>query len=273
MTPGPFVKWVGSKRVVAAQVIAQFPPMAEVERYVEPFVGGGSIFFAFRRAGWGGVAVLGDANHDLMLTYAQVKAAPWRLVKALRAHERFDSLKHFMRVRGEQCATAEARAARFIYLNKTCFNGLYRVNAAGQFNVPYNAGHSAIVDEANIHACSAALASCLTTHGDTYAATVGDARAGDLIYLDPPYPPLSPTANFTGYTVGAFLHHEHEVLAADFRHWARAGARVVLSNADVPFVRKLYKGFPIVEVESRRSVSSKASTRGKVGELVIRSWR
>lgn len=263
----PFVKAVGGKTFLAPEILRRLP--AKINTYYEPFVGGGAIFFALAAEGRFKRAVIGDANEELMIAYEAITVNVEAVIRALKEHVYEE--KHYYEVRAQKPRTMGSinRAARFIYLNKTCFNGLYRVNRKGEFNVPFGSyTNPTICDEENLRACSVALKRVTFTSLD-FEKTVLVAKRGDAIYNDSPYVPVSVTANFTTYTAGGFSLSDQERLRDVAKSLDARGVHVLLSNADTPLVRKLYRGFKIESVQAPRRVNSKASRRGNVGELLI----
>lgn len=263
--PKPFLKWAGGKRKLVPKLLEYVP--ADMKRYVEPFVGGGALFFALRADGYAGPALLCDVNSDLMNAYRVVRDDPEGLIAALREYA--DTKEQFLAARAAHPAFLSRvdAAARFIFLNKTCFNGLHRVNKRGQFNVPYDGSGTArtICDEPTIMAASKAL-----QNTDLLTQVFHEVVAGrdDFIYCDPPYIPASDSADFTAYSAGWFDDIDQQHLAVLARRWSDAGATVVISNADVPRARELYSGMRIESVQMKRSINSKAGKRGAVGEIV-----
>ena len=271
----PFVKYVGGKRQLLPALSEHFP--TRFNTYYEPFVGGGAVFFHLSPS----EAVLSDANERLVRAYRGGRDSVDGVINRLREMEyghRANPRGFFHSVRkicNDALPSNVEAAAWFIYLNKTCFNGLYRVNKRGEFNVPFgDQPKPTICDERRLRACSAALRSATIVAQD-FAVMCVTARPGDLVYFDPPYATVSKTASFTSYTkdaartpgeVTAFQERVRDVARA----LKRSGVHVVVSNADVPLVRRLYEGFEITEVRARRSVNSKGSARGPVGELIIR---
>ncbi|MFW6051514.1 MAG: DNA adenine methylase [Myxococcota bacterium] len=266
------MKWVGGKGRILPQLLPLLPPGAELMRHVEPFVGGGAMFFARRPER----ALLSDVNPDLVATYETVRDRVEAVIEALVPLARDHSKEHYYRARDRynrnRGLTHAERAALFIYLNKTCFNGLYRVNRKGEFNVP--AGrykNPRVLDEDMLRSASAAL-----QHADIrcqgFEELLEAARPGDFIYFDPPYAPLSPTANFTGYASGGFDRDDQRRLHEVFRELDRRGCRMMLSNSDVPFVRYLYRAWRIDVVAAPRAVSCNGRGRGKVTEVVVRNY-
>jgi DNA adenine methylase len=270
--PSPIVKWVGGKSRVLAQLVPLLPEGAALMRHVEPFVGGGALFFSQRPAR----ALLADVNPQLIATYEAVRdsveAVIEQLARLSAAHgpERYyhvrDRYNHGTRL------SAPERAAIFIYLNKTCFNGLHRVNRRGEFNVP--AGRYAnprILDAELLRAASRELARA-QLRCDSFESLIAYAKPGDFIYFDPPYAPASPTANFTAYAQDGFGHEEQVRLRDVFRELDRRRCKLMLSNSDVPAMRELYAKFNIDVVAAPRAVNCDATKRGLVSEIVVRNY-
>ncbi len=269
----PFVKWAGGKTGLVSTLKGILPP--KIQTYYEPFVGGGALFFALAADGRFQRAVLNDFNSELMDAFKAIRDFPDAVVKALvRLKEEYtaepQAVYNRERDRNPQELSPLDRAARFLFLNKTGFNGLYRVNKNGGFNVPFGQyANPRIADSANIKACAEVLGKFVVLSNQDFAACLGGARHGDVVYFDPPYVPLSPTANFTSYTAGGFGLAEQERLAQTFRELAEQGVAVVASNSDTPIVRGLYTGWEIHEVQARRSINRNGNQRGPVGELII----
>lgn len=262
----PFVKWVGGKRSVLPQLLACAPPI--FKRYWEPFVGGGALFFALRPR----KASLSDNNLDLMITYEVVRDQPLELVGALRLHASLHSAEHYYKVRNMAGLTDSVQvAARFIYLNKTCYNGLYRVNRQGVFNVPMGRYvNPNIVAEENIHACSIELKGVGIEFGefDRIAPT-----RGDFVYCDPPYHPTDETS-FTSYTKLDFTERDQLRLSNFASRMDKKGVMVMLSNSNTRFIREIYGkgGFRLRTVDAPRLVNCKPDARGTVSELIITNY-
>ncbi|MEE8408047.1 MAG: DNA adenine methylase [Myxococcota bacterium] len=261
--PKPFLKWAGGKAKLAPEILARFPE--RFKRYHEPFIGGGAIYFALGPR----LATLSDINDDLVNTYITVRDDVEALIDELRKHHA--SEEHFYAVRAlvrEELPLIQA-AARTVFLNRTCFNGLYRVNRRGQFNVPFGRyANPKICNVDNLRAVSDALRGVDLRVEDALA--IGHrARCGDLVYFDPPYDPASATSSFTSYAKGGFGRDEQARLADVFADLAGRGVHVVLSNSDTPFVRDLYAGFRIDQVYVRRPINSRADRRGPVPEVLV----
>lgn len=283
----PFLKWVGGKGQLLGVLMGAVERAGAFGAYHEPFVGGGALFFELRRRGFLGGKnrphYLSDVNVELMETYRAVRDFPEELAALLRRHATLHCKDYYYAMRAMDARGQDARvtlaqdaratlAARMIYLNKTCFNGLYRVNARGQFNVSMGRYvNPTICDEANLRACSAALAGVRLIWRN-FTTPSPNAAEGDLVYFDPPYVPVSGTAKFREYASGGFGEAEQHRLACLVQHFANRGVKVMASNSDVPLVRELYKGLRIDEVQARRSVNCKGGKRGVVGEVLVTTF-
>ncbi|MCL7451472.1 MAG: DNA adenine methylase [Anaerolineae bacterium] len=272
----PFVKWAGGKGQLLAQFEAHLP--VRFEAYVEPFVGGGALFFHLYNQGLldGKRAVLIDQLEELINCYRVVQGQVEELIAELQRHEPYKTdADHYYTVRAwdrrpdyAQRSDVE-RAARFIFLNRTCYNGLYRVNRRGQFNVPFGRYRNPkVCDVQNLQAASRALQDVTLIVGD-FDRCLEVATGADLVYLDPPYHPLSSTANFTSYTSAGFGLEDQRRLARVFEALDRRGCQVMLSNSDTPFVQGLYEGYEQTEFQAIRPISSKGDGRGAISELLI----
>ncbi|WP_165859218.1 MULTISPECIES: DNA adenine methylase [Desulfofundulus] len=266
-SPRPPVKWAGGK----SQLIPQFEPLfpkREYSLYVEPFVGGGAVFFHLLPPR----AVLIDSNDELINFYLVVRDDLEALLQDLRRHE--NTAEYYYRIRALDPGqlTPVERASRFLYLNKTGYNGLWRVNSRGQHNVPFGRyKNPKIVDEPNLRLVSVALKRAEIICGD-FSRILDCTAPGAFVYLDPPYHPLSETANFTSYTPDAFGEDDQRRLAEVFRELDRRGCLVMLSNSDTPFIRELYKNYDIQVVYAKRAINCRADKRGPIAELVIRNY-
>jgi DNA adenine methylase len=272
-TATPFLKWVGGKGKLRHALGGLLPPGVELMRHVEPFVGGGALFFARAPER----ALLCDINADLIGTYEAVRDEPQAVLGQLRRLSRTHDEQGYYKERERYNARAHKsraeRAAQFIYLNKTCFNGLYRVNRRGEFNVPMGRyTNPNIADSETLLAASRALAQA-ELRCTPFESLLSLVRPGDFVYLDPPYEPLSRTANFTSYAQDGFSQEKQSDLRNVFRELDRRGAKLMLSNSDVPFIRDLYRGFEIEQVFAPRAVSCDAKSRGPVSEVVVRNYR
>lgn len=272
----PFLKWAGGKTSLLPELLEASPE--QIETYFEPFVGGGALFFALQAAGRFKRAVLSDSNRELINAYVQVRDNVDGLIRALAVHQRKyreseDRAEYYYTIRGKKLTCSLGGAANLIFLNKTCYNGLYRVNSKGRFNVPHGRYvNPTICDEGNLRAASEALQGVELRVAD-FADGPRLAGAGDFVYFDPPYVPLSGTAYFTSYTAKEFGMVEQERLANTAARLAAQGSLVALSNSGHPDVAAMYRSqaFRLEEVQVRRAINSKAEGRGPVREYLIQS--
>ena len=276
--PKPFVKWVGGKRQLLKQfrLMKLYPPEKfnpKTGRYFEPFVGGGAVFFDLLPE----KAFLSDLNNDLIITYNVIKSNLAKLITSLKKHK-IDK-EHFLKVRAKKSNDLSdvEIASRFIFLNRTCFNGMYRVNSRGEFNVPFGKYTNPLIcDEQNLRRVSKALQNVEIKHQD-YKEVLKKAKKGDFIYFDPPYYPISKTSSFTAYTNDAFLDKEQLELRDTFITLSKRGCFVMLSNSDTPFINKIYlefkdKKIKISKVQAGRAINSKGTGRGKITEVLITNY-
>lgn len=265
----PFIKWVGGKRSIISELTARMPDT--FGGYWEPFAGGAALFFEVHERLT--VAYLSDNNLDLVITYAVIKRDPQALIERLKEHGGKHDSDYYYKVRAQhELRDAVEIAARLIYLNKTCYNGLYRVNRKGEFNVPIGSyTNPDVVTEDNIRACSKALQKATIEYRqfDTI-----EPVAGDFAYFDPPYHPTTDTASFTNYTKLDFSEHDQARLRDFAAKLGKQGVKVMLSNSDTPYIRDLYKGqgFKIDTVQAPRLVNCKPNKRGAVNELIITNY-
>jgi len=275
-SPIPFVKWVGGKRQLARQFrdMDLYPPDSFnplTATYFEPFVGGGAMFFDLLPK----KAVLSDLNSDLVTTYNVIKSNTEKLITKLKEHKKKNCKDYFLKIRKQNPKKLSdvSIAARFIYLNRTCFNGMYRVNKSGHFNVPYGKYVNPLIcNEENLMKVKNSLKSVKILNQD-YKKTLKIAKNGDFIYLDPPYYPVNRTSNFTSYTSETFLEKEQEELRDTYLKLHKRGCFVMLSNSDTPFIKELYsdldKNIKINKVYAGRAINSNGAKRGKVKEVVV----
>ena len=264
----PFVKWVGGKRQLLPQLLAAAP--ARYGTYFEPFVGGGALFFALRPER----AVLSDMNERLVRTYLGVRDEVEGLIDRLSTYPYDKDFFLKLRVEAIDARPNVEVAAWFIYLNKAGFNGLYRVNSGNVFNVPFGRYvNPTLCDAENLRACAAALAGADLRRAP-FEAVLTEAKAGDFLYFDPPYVPLSVSSSFTSYTADGFGMEDQRRLRDVALALKERGAHVLLSNSSAPAVLELYaepKGaFEVELVSASRAVSCKPDGRGKIHEVLIR---
>jgi len=276
----PFVKWVGGKRGLLSQITPLLPK--NFNNYFEPFVGGGALFFELQKQGKldGKKVYLFDINSELINAYNIVKKSPKELIKKLSEFKKNHSKEFYYEIRAwdreENFLERDdiERASRFIYLNKTCFNGLYRVNRKNQNNVPMGSYKNPnICDSDGIYSASYALQNA-TIINASYKEVLKYASKDDLVYFDPPYYPLTPTASFTSYSEFEFLDREQKELFEVFCELDKKGAFVVHSNSDTEFINELYQKYKIYQIVfANRSINSNIQKRKKIQELVIRSYK
>ncbi len=274
----PFIKWVGGKRTLVTRLTEMMPE--NFNNYFEPFVGGGAFLFYLyseeilknRKKS------IFDINSELINTYNVVKNTPNELISNLKKYKKNHNKEFYYetrlldRLEGFKTSDKILRATRFIYLNKTCFNGLYRVNKSGYFNVPIGSYKNPNIADENIILNASKALQNVNIYNSSYNKVLEFAKKGDLVYFDPPYYPLNRTSNFTSYSENDFLEKEQEELFNVFRKLAQKGVFVMLSNSDTDYIKDLYKDYDINIVNMNRFINSKASGRGKVSEVVVRSW-
>jgi DNA adenine methylase len=279
VAPRPFLKWAGGKSALAPLIARRAP--AGFRRYHEPFLGGGAVFFALASAGAAPGAILNDANPDLVECYQAVRDSLFDLRSALASLSAgYLSLSHddrpafYYARRAELPSTPADRAARLVFLNHTCFNGLFRVNSRGLFNVPHGRyANPRILDEDGLRAASAALAG-VELRCEDFEAACARALPRDFVYLDPPYQPLSQTARFTSYTSADFGAADQVRLRDAFDDMTARGVAALLSNSDHPAVRELYggRGYAFETVQMSRAINSVGSARSPIPELLISNF-
>jgi DNA adenine methylase len=287
----PFLKWAGGKTQLLHVLEKRLPPAIRqsktIDVYVEPFVGGGALFFYLKNHYKVHKAYLLDTNFDLIIAYKTVQMQPFALIEQLQKLETaYLSLPEpereafYYEIRAQYNAIRKAegnwieRAAYMIFLNKTCYNGLYRLNSNGEFNVPHGKyKNPTICDAENILAASRTLQNTEIICADFEASRQYIAE-GTFIYLDPPYRPVSKTANFTNYTAQGFSDEDQVRLAKFVREISNQGAYVLLSNSDTSdgFFETLYEGFIIERIQAKRSINSNVHRRKAVSELLIRNY-
>ncbi|NPA10781.1 MAG: DNA adenine methylase [Epsilonproteobacteria bacterium] len=274
----PFVKWAGGKRQLIPELLKYIP--GNFNNYFEPFAGGGALFFELYNLGIlkDKQVFLFDNNKELINSYEVIKNAPYELIEKLKEFKSKHNKYFYYQIRElDRSANYKTldkitKAARFIYLNKTCFNGLYRVNKKGYFNVPMGSYKDPkIVDENNILLASKALQNTTIKHCD-YKDVLHYTQKNDFIYFDPPYFPLNKTSNFTSYTQGDFLEKEQIELFNTFNTLSQKGCFVLQSNSDTDFINNLYKNFKIQKILANRAINSKGNKRGKITEVLIRNY-
>lgn len=262
----PFLKWVGGKTQLLDELIKRVPK--EYNVYFEPFIGGGALYFAIAPD----EAVLADINDDLVNAYLVVRDNPDELLEALSKYKNEKDFYYSVRSQDQKSLSEIERAARLLYLNRTCFNGLYRVNKSGQFNVPFaNYKNPNFVQTERIEAASQILQNTDIHHAG-FEKVLVEAKAGDFIYLDPPYYPKDVYSDFKRYNKEQFHTNDHERLAELYNELTERGCFVMLSNSDTPFTRELYKKWRVDTVYAKRLINKDASKRGEVTEIIVTNY-
>lgn len=266
----PIVKWVGGKRQLMFELLKNLPK--SYNRYFEPFIGGGALFFELQPE----QAYISDMNEELINLYSIVRDNVYELIDDLSKHE--VSKEYFLEIRNidrteeySKLSNVE-RASRFIYLNRTCFNGMYRVNSKGEFNVPF--GHyknPRIIDENNLLNCSELLKKTEIKCAD-FSEILTKVKKGDLVYFDPPYVPLNETSSFTSYTKDGFDINMQFKLRDVCDELDNKGVKFMLSNSDTKLVNELYVNYEIKKVFASRQINANADGRGKITEVLVRNY-
>lgn len=267
-----FVKWAGGKKQLLKQYKKYFPE--KIERYFEVFVGGGAVLFYIIKHYKPKYVFISDINKELIDTYIVIRDNVEDLIKLLKEYKKKHNKEFYYQVRTQNPTLLNSlnRAGRFIYLNKTCFNGLYRVNSKGGFNVPMGSyKNPSIVMENELRETSKLLKGVkIKVMG--FEKITKLVKKGDFIYFDPPYYPLKKGQSFTTYTKGNFLEKEQKKLAQVFRKLDKKGCKVMLSNSNTKFIKDLYKSYKRKFVKANRMINCEGSGRGKIKEIVVRNY-
>ena len=267
----PILKWVGGKRQLLSEIIPLIDESCD--NYVEPFIGGGAVLFRLQPK----KAIINDYNTELINVYRTVRDDLNGLLALLKEHEKYNSSDYYYEVRAldrtpdfDKMSNLE-RAARIIYLNKTCYNGLYRVNSLGQFNSPYGKYKNPnIVNEVVLRAISKYLnGNEISIRSGDYKDVLNDIEKNSFVYLDPPYMPISSSSSFTGYTEGGFGYDKQVELKEECDKLNSKGVHFLQSNSDCEEIRELYKAYRIKVVKAKRAINSDAKKRGQINEVLI----
>jgi DNA adenine methylase len=275
----PFLKWAGGKRQLLPEIVKYVPKRISKHTYYEPFIGGGALLFELQPP----KAVINDTNKELINCYKVIRDSLDELMEELSKDKYSNSETSYYQMRDLDRSRKEyenlsevEKAARIIYLNKTCYNGLFRVNSQGQFNVPFGRYKNPnILDNAVLRAVNKYLKrDTIELLNQDFAKAVQSAKEGDFVYLDPPYDPVSETASFTGYDVNGFNRDEQERLKEEFDALDKRGCKVMLSNSCTDFILDLYKDYQytIIKVRATRSINSNALKRGMVDEVLVLNY-
>lgn len=269
----PVVKWVGGKRQLLDEITPLLPK--HITSYCEPFLGGGAVLFSIQPT----KAIVNDLNKDLIIVYEVIRDDVETLIESLKKHE--NTAEYFYAIRDTDrdkesysSMSRVEKASRLIYLNKTCFNGLFRVNSLGEFNSPF--GHYKnpnIVNEPVLRAVSKYFnANNISFYSEDFAETLDRVGKGGFVYLDPPYDPVSDTASFTGYNKGGFDRNEQIRLKQCCDELTKRGVKFMLSNSATDFIKDLYKDYRVTVVKAKRAINSDASKRGAIEEVLITNY-
>ena len=269
--PHPFLKWAGGKRQLISQMYKYFPK--NFNKYIEPFVGGGAVLFYLKSK----FSIIIDINEELINCYKVIKNNVTELIKLLKTHK--NEKDYYYKVRAldrdeekfKKFSNIE-KASRMIYLNRCCYNGLYRVNSKGQFNVPFGRYKNPnFCDEENLLAVSKALENVKIIH-DSFELCLDYAEKGDFVYFDPPYYPISKTSSFTSYTKENFREDSQNKLFYVFKKLDERGCKLMLSNSYNEYIKSLYKDYKIITLDARRAINCKAAKRGNINVLLILNY-
>jgi DNA adenine methylase len=269
-----FLKWAGGKLQLIEQFKNLFPP--SFNNYYEPFIGSGAVFFYIKSKLKPNKVILSDTNEELINCFVVVRDKPSELIELLSNHRKKHSKEYYYAVRSIESDRLDvvSKAARLIYLNKTCFNGLYRVNSKGQFNVPMGDYQNPCIFDKNTLLRASQLLQGVHLRVMTFEKVLDFAEKGDFVYFDPPYIPLSKTSSFTQYFKGRFSVKEQKRLSEVFYLLDLRGCFVMLSNSDHALTRELYRDYEknIVMVRAKRMINSVASKRGAINEAVVTNY-
>jgi DNA adenine methylase len=271
----PFLKWAGGKRQLLPKIREHLPPKKKIQTgYYEPFLGGGAVLFDIQPE----KAIVNDINLEIVNVYKVIRDNPDALINALSKHKNdadyYYKLREYDRNSKFSSLSEVQRAARILFLNKTCYNGLFRVNSSGQFNVPFGRySNPNIINEPVIRGVHNYLktAEIEFRNGDFEDAVKG-IQKNSFVYFDPPYHPISDTASFTGYSLDGFGEEEQRRLKSLCDKLSSLGCKFLLSNSYCDFICDLYKDYTQIKIEASRAINSVASGRGKVFEILIKNY-
>ncbi|NLO72210.1 MAG: DNA adenine methylase [Porphyromonadaceae bacterium] len=270
----PFLKWVGGKRQILSSIAELLPKDINKLHYAEPFIGGGAVLFHLQPKN----AIINDSNEELINVYKVIKNNHLELINDLKSHvnssEYFYKIRSLDRSKDYSKLTDVKRASRILYLNKTCFNGLYRVNNAGEFNAPFGYYKNPnIVNEPTLKAVNKFLNNnnIVIKSGD-YEELLGLFNKKTFVYMDPPYHPISNNSNFTGYVQGGWDIYDQIRLRDFCDKLDGLGIKFLLSNSSAPFIKQIYENYKITTVKAKRAINSIGSERGQIDEVLIRNY-
>lgn len=259
----PFLKWAGGKTQMISDLLKYVPE--KFNKYIEPFIGGGALYFSLSHP----KSIVSDLNEELVITYKEVKQNVHEVISVLESYSNTEEFYYKIRSLSPLLLSNSERAARLIYLNKTCFNGLFRVNKKGEFNVPYGKRTGPFLNKQNLLGASEYLQDTEIYHLDYKETLKKYAKKGDFIFLDPPYQPVGKFSDFKRYTKEFFYENDQIELANIFKELTNKGCYVMLTNSDHPFILDLYKEFQIETIETKRLISSNPNTRTGIDIIVL----
>lgn len=259
----PFLKWAGGKTQMISDLLKYVPK--KFNKYIEPFIGGGALYFNLSHP----KSIISDLNEELVITYKQIKGNVHEVILILESYTNSEDFYYKIRSVSPLSLSDSERAARLIYLNKTCFNGLFRVNKKGQFNVPYGKRSGPFLNKVNLIGASEYMQETEIYHLDYKETLKKYAKKGDFIFLDPPYQPVGKFSDFKRYTKEFFYETDQIELANLFKDLTNKGCYVMLTNSDHPFILDLYKNFQIETIETKRLISSNPKTRNGIDIIVL----
>lgn len=263
MTIKPFLKWAGGKTQILTSLMGLLP--RDYNNYIEPFVGAGALFFSVKPR----LGIISDLNYELIITYRAIQADVESVIESLLTLKPDEKTYYQVRSIDPETLSFPYRAARMIYLNKTCYNGLYRVNKRGFFNVPYGKRSMVSYNLDNIRKASLLLKSTKVLHGDYLSVLQEHAEFGDLVFLDPPYHPVSKYSDFKRYTKEFFYEEDQIKLKQEFCRLVDLGCHVILANSDHPFITDLFKDYQTIRLDTKRLINCDANKRNGVDLIVL----
>jgi DNA adenine methylase len=270
----PFLKWVGGKRQILSEIFKHFPKDIKAYNYIEPFIGGGAVLFKLQPEN----AIINDFNPELINVYRVIKSNPDELIEDLKKHKNdvdyFYALRAIDRTYDFNKLDPVQKASRIIYLNKTCFNGLYRVNSAGEFNVPFGKYKNPnIINEQTLRAVHNYLnSSNIQILNVDYENILSDLNSDSFVYLDPPYHPISQSSSFTGYVQGGWNDKDQIRLRKVCDKLNEKGIKFLQSNSSTSFIKEQYKAYNLSTVKATRAINSDGANRGEIDEVLIRNY-
>jgi DNA adenine methylase len=259
----PILKWAGGKSQILNELLKYCP--TKFNKYIEPFVGGGALFFSLAHP----YSIISDLNEELIITYQQIQSNVEEVISILTSYRNEEDFFYQVRAQNVNRLSYSERAARLIFLNKTCFNGLYRVNKSGEFNVPYGKRKSSFLNEQSLILAASYLQKVTIIHSDYKSVLNEYAREGDFIFLDPPYQPVGKYSDFKRYTKEFFYENNQKELSMIFKQLVDQGCFVILTNSNHPSISELYIGYKQISLTTKRLISCDSKTRQGVDLIIL----